>query len=266
MKFTLFLAFVSLSVLTSAKLDYGHKGPHGHGDPSHHDCGNGTTNPGNATLPGNSSLPIPSPTALPGNGTAPDNTTLPVNTTGSGVPPADSTNPATKRKVLARAGHPVKDPYGPDCGNGTTNPGNVTIPGNSTLPIPGNTTLPSISGSAIPPADPTNPVTKREIGGPVKDPFHHHHDCGNGTTNPGNVTLPGNSTLPIPVPTTPPYNGTALGNTTLPVNATGSSIPPADSTNPATKREVVARSGGWVQNPSGGASFTAYGGCQAACK
>ena len=204
MKFALALTFVSLSVLTSAKLDFGHKDPHGYGDPYDHGCGNGTTNPGNVTLPGNTTLPIPSGTPLPGNGTVPGNTTLPANTTDPGVPPADATNPPTKREVLARGGRRVKDPS--------------------------------------------------------------HHDCGNGTTNPGNVTLPGNTTLPIPSSTALPGNGTTPGNTTLPANTTDPGTPPTYPTDPATKREVSARAGGWVQKPSGGASFTAYGGCQSACK
>jgi len=112
MKFALALTFVSLSVLTSAKLDFGHKDPHGYGDPYDHGCGNGTTNPGNVTLPGNTTLPIPSSTALPGNGTTPGNTTLPANTTDPGTPPTYPTDPATKREVSARAGGWVQKPSG----------------------------------------------------------------------------------------------------------------------------------------------------------
>ena len=112
MKFALALAFVPLSVLTSAKLGFGRKHPHGYGDPYDHDCGNSTTYPGNVTLPGNTTLPIPGNSTLPGNSTAPGNTTLPANTTDPGTPAAGPTDPVTKREVSARAGGWVQNPSG----------------------------------------------------------------------------------------------------------------------------------------------------------
>jgi hypothetical protein len=64
---------------------------------------------------------------------------------------------------------------------------------------------------------------------------------------------------------------TLLGEVTVTTTTTtliGIGVLPAraEPTGPGTKREVSARDGGWVQKPSGTASFTAYGGCQAACE
>ena len=97
---------------------------------------------------------------------------------------------------------------------------------------------------------------------------HHHNQCAtrNNTTHPGSTTHPA-ATHPVTTPnpgTTPnseanPYQGT----TTHSVSRANSASYTSSATNPAA---TTPSSGGWVQNPSGKASFTAYSGCQAACE
>jgi hypothetical protein len=80
-----------------------------------------------------------------------------------------------------------------------------------------------------------------------------HHECGNSTAPPGNITNPG---TPIQSPTSTPSN-----------TSTTDTLTPASTPIPQVRvATTTATTGGWVQNPKGNASFTAYSGCQSACK
>ena len=77
---------------------------------------------------------------------------------------------------------------------------------------------------------------------------HHHHECANSTA------LSVSATNPV----TPLNEGTSTpASTPAPTNS------PTPKVNAAV---TTAQSSGWVQNPQGKASFTAYSGCQYACK
>jgi hypothetical protein len=94
-----------------------------------------------------------------------------------------------------------------------------------------------------------------------EDKDHHHHECGNQTTHSGNTTYPG---TPIQSPPSTPSQS-PLGT---PSNDSTPTTPLTPSGTPSLQVRVdtTTQSSGYVQNPKGSASFTAYSGCQYACK
>jgi len=82
------------------------------------------------------------------------------------------------------------------------------------------------------------------------------------TTYPGTYPPANPATTPNPGATPNSDTNSYQATTTLPVTHAN----PVSYTSSATPAATTPSSGGWVQNPSGNASFTAYDGCQAACE